>query len=156
MHVPTAAISMAIWMAVAPPAAEAGFLYVPQDEMSPGVVDAAGLEAAGPADERVPAWTLQRPGGAGAGLWHVHPGETLRNVLSRWGGDAGVEVLFLTDRRYRLHEGRAFPGSFAEAAQALLSALSHLPHPPVGEIRPDGRTYAVMHQASLHRAGGGR
>ena len=80
-------------------------------------------------------------------LWHARSGETLREVLSRWGEREHVEILFLTDRRYRLHEGRAFEGSFAEASQALLSALSHLPRPPVGERRFDGRTFAVMHRA---------
>ena len=99
--------------------------------------------------------------GGSAGLWQVHAGEMLREVLDRWGGRAGIEVLFLTDRRYRLHEGRAFAGAFDEAARDLFAALSHLPHPPAGEMRPDGRTLAVMHQASLHgaslrRAGGGQ
>ena len=80
-------------------------------------------------------------------LWHARSGETLREVLSRWGEREHVEILFLTDRRYRLHEGRAFEGSFAEASQALFSALSHLPRPPVGERRFDGRTFAVIHRA---------
>ena len=96
-----------------------------------------------------------------AGLWQVHAGELLREALDRWGGRAGVNVLVLTDRRYRLHEGRAFAGTFDEAARDLFAALSHLPHPPAGEMRPDGRTLAVMHHASVHqvslrRAGGGQ
>ena len=90
--------------------------------------------------------------GGSASPWQVHAGEMLREVLDRWGGRAGVDVLVLTDRRYRLHEGRAFAGAFDEAARDLFAALSHLPHPPAGEIRPDGRTLAVMHQASLHQA----
>ena len=160
------AISMAICATVAPPAAQAGFLYVPQHETAPRTFEAAGSEAAEPADEGARGRTLERSGGEGAGLWNVQPGEMLRDALSRWGGNAGVEVLFLTDRRYRLHEGRAFPGSFAEAAQGLFSALSHLPHPPVGEMRADGRTYAVLHRAGRQqeslrrvsplRAGGGQ
>ena len=76
----------------------------------------------------------------------------LREALDRWGGRAGVDVLFLTDRRYRLHEGRAFAGTFDEASRDLFAALSHLPHPPAGEMRPDGRTLAVMHHASVHQA----
>ncbi len=92
-----------------------------------------------------------------AGLWQVRAGEMLREALGRWGTHAGIEVLFLTDRRYRLHEGRAFQGSFDEAAMGLFSALSHLPHPPAGELRPDGRTLAVMHGSSeMHPAGDGR
>ena len=92
-----------------------------------------------------------------AGLWQVRAGEMLREALDRWGDHAGIEVLFLTDRRYRLHEGRAFEGSFDEAARTLFSALSHLPHPPAGEMRPGGRTLAVMHEAGQTRpAGDGR
>jgi len=129
-------------------AGHAGFLYVPQDEAPPVTMEAAGSEAAEPALKS----TLERPGNPGAGLWHVRSGEMLRDAMSRWGGRAGVEVLFLTDRRYRLHEGRTFAGAFEAAAETLFGALSHLPHPPVGEMRQDGRTYAVLHQASLHRA----
>ena len=81
------------------------------------------------------------------GLWRVSADETLRGVLDRWAGRAGVEVLFLTDRRYRLHEARGFEGSFAEAAQALLGALAHMPHAPVGEPRSGGRTLVVLHRA---------
>ena len=88
----------------------------------------------------------------GTGLWHVHADETLREVLGRWSARKGIEVLFLTDRRYRLHEGRAFRGSFEEASEALFTALSHLPQPPVGELRMDGRTLAVMHRLSPDRA----
>lgn len=93
-----------------------------------------------------------RPAVHDTGLWHVRADETLREVLGRWGARKGIEVLFLTDRRYRLHEGRAFRGSFEEASEALFTALSHLPHPPVGEVRTDGRTLAVMHRSSPDRA----
>lgn len=85
------------------------------------------------------------------GLWQVHAGEMLREALGRWGAAAGVKVLFLTDRRYRLHEGRTFGGTFGEATQGLFAALSHLPHPPAGAMRQGARTLAVM-----HRAGGAR
>ena len=88
------------------------------------------------------------------GLWQVHAGEMLREALGRWGAHAGVEVVFLTDRRYRLHEGRAFVGSFAEATQGLFAALSHLLHPPAGEMRPGGHTLAVMHEAGRLRPAG--
>ena len=82
------------------------------------------------------------------------PARRLRGVLSRWGARGGVEVLFLTDRRYRLHEARVFEGSFAAAAHSLFASLTHLPHAPVGEPRPDGRTLAVLHRA--HPVGGGQ
>lgn len=86
-------------------------------------------------------------------LWHVRADETLRGVLARWGVRQGIEVLFLTDRRYRLHESRVFEGSFAEATEALFGALSHLPHPPVGELRSGGRSLAVLHGARSQEHG---
>ena len=114
---------------------------------------AAPLRVAAP--RHTDAEPLEKSGSAG--LWQVRAGEMLREALDRWGDRAGVEVLFLTDRRYRLHEGRAFKGSFDKAARTLFSALSHLPHPPAGELRPDGRTLAVMHGLSgMRPAGDGR
>ncbi len=141
-------------------AGHAGFLYVPQDGTSPNAVDAGGgteperaLDSDASGDARIAAdeTTAAKPG---SGRWRVHPNEMLREVLDRWAGRAGMEVLFLTDRRYRLHEGRAFRGSFEEATRALFSSLSHMPHPPAGELRPDGRTLAVLHRAPF--AGEGR
>ena len=169
-----AVISMAVWLAVTVAAAQAGFLYVPQDEAAPRAIDILGEPAAlragatlredTPAAVEVPGSFPARQSAApatgteepGPDRWRVHPGEMLRDALARWGGDAGVEVMFLTDRRYRLHEGRRFHGSFGEASQALLAALSHLPQPPVGEIRAGGGTLAVLHRVSPHRAGGGQ
>ena len=102
-----------------------------------------------PVDIRNPA---PQPGVHDTGDWQVRADETLREVLGRWGARKGIEVLFLTDRRYRLHEGRAFRGSFEEASEALFTALSHLPRAPVGELRPGGHTLAVMHRSSPDRA----
>ena len=148
-------------------AVSAAFLYVPP--AAPALeeaVDQNSTEVPGQTPEgdetRV---TVQPPdGGAEAGevglssgaseraahgdhLWRVRSGETLREALNRWGEREHVEILLLTDRRYRLHEGRVFEGSFEEAAESLFAALSYLPHAPVGERRSDGRTLAVTHRA---------
>ena len=150
------AISMVAAMAFAT-AVHAGFVYVPQDETVPVQADAGG--------DAAPHLEPEAAGGAAVGLdaheagavkpgsdrWHVHPSEMLREALDRWGSRAGVEILFLTDRRYRLLEGRSFGGSFEEATQALFSALSHLPHRPVGERKGAGRTLAVLHGARPNR-----
>ena len=85
-------------------------------------------------------------GDRGQGVWRVEAGDTLRAVLERWGARAGTEVLFLTDRRYRLHRGQAFHGAFIDAVRALFFALSHLPHPPTGELAAGGRSLAVTHR----------
>ena len=100
-----------------------------------------------------PAGDTARPVLRDSRLWHVRADETLRSVLARWGARHGIDLIFLTDRRYRLHEARLFQGSFAEAAEALLGALSHLPHPPVGELRSGGRTFAVLHRARSQEHG---
>ncbi len=178
MRVSMSAIAMSISVATMFSPAEADFLYVPPREAAAAAESGedrapAAHRAATEKSDRAcdgahvdPGETTTRADGTGAhhfdaepleksgsaGLWQVHAGEMLREVLDRWGGRAGVDVLVLTDRRYRLHEGRAFTGAFDEAAQDLFAALSHLPHPPVGEMRPDGQTMAVMHQASLHQA----
>ena len=86
------------------------------------------------------------PGDAGPDVWRVHPGETLREVLARWGARAGVAVVFLTDRGYRLHGGHAFEGEFFGSVEALFSALGHLPHPPAARLAPGGRSLTVTHR----------
>ena len=80
--------------------------------------------------------------------WAVRSGDTLRAVLSRWGEVAGVEVIFVTDRRYRLEASRVFGGSFTDAVRALLLGLTHLPHPPAGELSADGGRLVVMHRSA--------
>lgn len=103
-----------------------------------------------PAGDR-PSFAAVDPGAAAAREapreWRIEAGDTLRGALGRWGAIAGVEVVFLTDRGYRLHEPRAFAGTFADAAAALFFGLSHLPHPPTGELAADGRSLAVMHRS---------
>lgn len=127
-------MAAAVAMMAAIPTASAEFRYVPSDRPSPAVVEPAPDVAAPPPGE---------PAHVG---WQVHAGETLRAALDRWGARAGIDVLFLTDRRYRLNENRTFEGGFAEAAQALFAALAHLPRPPVGELSGDGRTLTVLHR----------
>ena len=137
------------------PAAEAAFVYVPAHAPAPTAIEAGDGEVGTAVSETVdregrpPTAVEASIGDPNPGLWHVHPGETLREVLRRWGGRAGIEVLFLTDRRYRLHEGRTLAGRFPAAADALFDHLSHLPHPPVGERRSEGRTLAVLHRSRL-------
>lgn len=79
--------------------------------------------------------------------WRVVNGELLRDVLDRWAGRAHVDVVWLTDRRWRLDESRVYEGSFLDAARQLLFALSHLPVAPVGELAANGRTLTMVHRA---------
>ena len=87
-------------------------------------------------------------GGEGVGRWRVEEGELLRVTLERWGERAGVEVLWLTDRRYVLHRSRVYEGTFTEAARAVVFGLSHLPHPPVCELSSDGSSMVVVHRVA--------
>ena len=140
---------MTIAMVVMVHAAPAAFLYVPPEEPAAMAVESVGPEVPGEEHDAAPVGSTVEAvvEDNDPESWHVRPGETLREALSRWGGRAGIEVLFLTDRRYSLHEGRTFGGPFAEAADALFVHLSHLPHPPVGERRSDGRTLADLHRS---------
>ncbi len=124
----------AVAMMAAIPTASAEFRYVPPDRLPTAAVEPVPDVAAPPLGEPVHTG------------WQIHAGETLREILDRWGARAGIDVLFLTDRRYRLGENRTFEGGFAEAAQALFAALAHLPRPPVGELSGNGRTLTVLHR----------
>ena len=100
-----------------------------------------------PSAARAGVTVLDETGERGHGVWRVEAGDTLRAVLERWGTRAGTEVLFLTDRRYRLHRDQTFHGPFIDAVRALFFALSHMPHPPTGEFAAGGRSLAVTHRA---------
>lgn len=82
----------------------------------------------------------------GEGDWKARSGQTLRETLERWGRRAGVEIVFLTDRRYLLRRTAVLRGTFEAAVRTLLFRLSHLPHPPAGELAGDGRSLAVTHR----------
>lgn len=135
------ACALAVWAA----GAGAEFRYIPPagDRPSFAAVDLDGSGA-----------LAAEAAGEPPREWRIEAGDTLRGALGRWGEAAGVEVLFLTDRGYRLHEPRAFAGTFAEAAAALFFGLSHLPHPPTGELAADGRSLAVMHRSTRTAADG--
>ena len=152
-----AALAIALLALSAAPA-EAGFRYVPPGETgalqaeaiakSPGAADIGPPPGSGPAvsgtsvlDPRVSGTRVLDPR-----VWRVDEGEMLRAVLARWATRAGTEVLFLTDRRYRLDGDAAFEGGFADAAQALFLSLSHLPHAPVAARSEGGTTLVVRHR----------
>ena len=78
--------------------------------------------------------------------WRVARGEMLRTILERWGSRAGIDTVWLTDRRWRIDTDHVFTGTYSEAVRALLFALSHLPHAPVGELSGDGRSLVILHR----------
>ena len=132
-----AALAIALLALSAAPAA-AGFRYVPPGET--GVVQVEEIA-------RSPGVTdVELPSGPGTSVWRVDEGEMLRGVLARWGAQAGIDVVFLTDRRYRLEGDAAFEGGFGDAVQALFRGLSHLPHAPVAARSEGGTTLVVRHR----------
>ncbi len=83
---------------------------------------------------------------AGASDWRIWSEETLRSVMSRWGARAGVEVVWRTDRHYRVHDGRVFRGrTFEEASALLFAALGDVPDAPAGRLSEDGASMAMKH-----------
>ena len=84
--------------------------------------------------------------GEGVADWRVKAEETLEATLARWGARAGVDVLWLTDRSYTLHEERTFRGTWSEAVRGLLSSLSGLVNSPAAELRDGFGPLAVMHR----------
>ena len=147
---------------------EAGFRYVPPAETgavpaeaiakSPGAADIGPPPGPGPAD---PGTSVLDPRGSGKrvsdqSVWRVREGEMLRAVLARWAERAGTDVLFLTDRRYRLDGDAAFEGGLADAVQALFRSLSHLPHAPVAARSEGGTTLVVRHRMPASPASGGK
>ena len=121
-------------LALAAPAAQAEWLYVPPEV--PETLTVAPAEAAAPA--AVPEPEPEPP------VWEVRDGEFLRDALGRWSAQEDVAVVWLTDRRWRIEETREIRGEFADAVAALLAALAHLPRAPVAEL--DGDALVVAHR----------
>lgn len=90
-----------------------------------------------------------------APVWVVENGETLRQVLRRWGDREGVDVVFLTDRMWTLNADWAASGTFSEAVADLCAALEYLPHPPHAGWADGGRSLVVRHRDRSLEAGGG-
>ncbi len=84
--------------------------------------------------------------GPAHGVWTITAGEHLDDVLRRWGEEADVDIVWLTDRRWRIDQAATFRGDFADATRALLFALSHLSHAPVAQFAASGRTLAIVHR----------
>ena len=83
---------------------------------------------------------------AGESDWRAWADETLRSAMSRWGARAGVEIVWMTDRHYRLHEGRVLRGkTFEEATALLFTALGEVAYAPAGRLSADGASMAMRH-----------
>ena len=156
-----AAAAIALLALSAAPAS-GGFRYVPPAEVEAAAEAAEILgpekgENAGVEDMESPAGVSPPgpgPAAPGARVWKVHEGEMLRAVLARWAARTGTEVLFLTDRRYRLDGDAAFEGGFTDSVQALFRSLSHLPHPPAAARSEGAAALVVRHRMPASPATG--
>ena len=165
-----AAVALVLLAASSAPVA-AGFRYVPPVEAaaepaeaiakSPGAADIGPPPGPGPADlnpsvsgTSVLDPTISDSSASGTSVWRVREGEMLRAVLARWAERAGTDVVFLTDRRYRLEGHAALEGGFMDAVQALFGGLSHLPHAPVAARSEGGSTLVVTHRLPASAEGG--
>lgn len=79
-------------------------------------------------------------------VWAVTAGELLEDILERWGEEASIDIVWLTDRRWRIDQAATFRGEFADATRSLLFGLSHLSHAPVAQFAASGRTLAIVHR----------
>ena len=77
-------------------------------------------------------------------------GHQAGSARGTWEVDAGVEVVFLTDRAWTFGAPWRAEGTFVEATQALFAALNHLRHPPAGSFAAPGCMLIVQH---VDRAG---
>ena len=155
---------LALWEAPA----EAGFRYVPPleaaaepAEKGAGAAEVEAPPGPGPAvtGTSVSGSSVLDPRVSGASVlgprvWRVREGEMLRAVLARWAARSGTDVVFLTDRRYRLDGAAALEGGFADAVQGLFRILSHLPHAPVAARSEGGTTLVVRHRMPASPATG--
>ena len=139
-----AAVLAALLLAAGLEIASAGFRYVPPAETEVVQVEATAAEPAAKGSGE----DIEPPPASGPTVWRVRAGEMLHEVLARWGARVGTDVLFLTDRRYRLERPAAFEGGFADAVRALMEGLSHLPRPPEGAFAADGASVTVTHRAA--------
>ena len=174
MGVAAAVALLALWAAPA----EAGFRYVPPleaaaepAEKGAGAAEVEAPPGPGPAitgmsvsgtsvsgtsvlDPSVSGASVLDPGVSGTSVWRVREGEMLRAVLARWAARSGTDVVFLTDRRYRLDGAAAFDGGFADAVQGLFRSLSHLPHAPVAARSEGVWALVVRHRMPASPATG--
>ena len=91
--------------------------------------------------------------GEGVADWRVIAGESLEAALVRWSARTGVDVVWLTDRQYTLHEARTFRGTWSEAIGALMQALSGLETAPAARLDAGQMSLAVRHRPMSREPG---
>lgn len=78
-------------------------------------------------------------------VWLVERGTTLREVVERWGVEAGWTVRWDTDLDYRIHADFQVEGTFLEAIEAVFAAYKNAPE----KFSPSAWGNKVLHVVKM-------
>ncbi len=78
--------------------------------------------------------------------WEAPAGESLRNLLMRWGELSGWTVVWKLDRDYNLEAGVVFRGKFTEVAAAFIRSFARATPAPIGTFYKGNRVLVINTQ----------
>ncbi len=78
--------------------------------------------------------------------WEAPAGESLRNLLMRWGELSGWTVVWKLDRDYNLEAGVVFRGRFTEVAAAFIRSFARATPAPIGTFYKGNRVLVINTQ----------
>lgn len=84
--------------------------------------------------------------------WKADAGMTLRDALTQWSDQAGIEIYWAIDYDYRLRHPVAFGGSYEQAAAELIASFAHARPQPFARLHNDrdGRRVLVVRSYDIH------
>jgi len=69
--------------------------------------------------------------------WQASRGQSLHDTLSAWCGQSGVNLIWQTNRDYKLPQAMDTKGTFTDAVRDLLTAYNNSRPRPVGQLHPN-------------------
>lgn len=78
--------------------------------------------------------------------WEAKSGDTLRNLLMKWGEESGWTVIWKLDRDYHLEAGVVFRGTFTEVSGALIRSFARATPAPIGTFYKGNRVLVINTQ----------
>lgn len=78
--------------------------------------------------------------------WEAVSGDTLRDLLMKWGAQSGWSVIWKLDRDYHLEAGVIFRGTFTEVSSALIRSFARATPAPIGTFYKGNRVLVVTTQ----------
>ncbi len=78
--------------------------------------------------------------------WEAPAGDSLRNLLMRWGEMSGWTVVWKLDRDYNLEAGVVFRGKFTEVAAAFIRSYARATPAPIGTFYKGNRVLVINTQ----------